>query len=138
MALRQTAGIFMVVALFLSCFACTTRTVQKAVGTPPISGAKYAPHNNQVLVTKASLPTNAKYEVLAQLRVGKRWYGSSKDVYQSLADGAREIGADAVVEAKIWYQPSGFSWSVPHGSGKAVKILDSASVDLKNVEEMWK
>ena len=133
---RQIAGIVMVVALFLSCFACTTRTVKNAVGTPPISETKYAPHNNPVLVTKASLPTSAKYEVIEQLRVGKRWYGSSKDVYQSMADGAREIGADAVIEVKIWYQPSGFSWSAPHGSGKAIKIMDPASVDLKNVDDI--
>ena len=31
------------------------------------------------------------------------WYGSSNNVLQSLADGARKLGADAVVEIKTWH-----------------------------------
>jgi hypothetical protein len=85
-----------------------------------------------------SLPASAKYEVLAELEVGKIWYGSSGNVLQSLADGARKLGADAVIEVKTWHQPSGFSWAAPHGSGKAIKILDSPSVDFASLPGEWK
>jgi hypothetical protein len=59
-------------------------------------------------------------------------------VLQSLADGARELGADVVVDVKTWHQPSGWSWVAPHGSGKAVKITKSTSVDLSNLGGDWK
>lgn len=55
-----------------------------------------------------------------------------------LAEGARELGADTVVEVKTWHQPAGWSWSAPHGSGKAVKILEPASVDLSALPGDWR
>jgi uncharacterized protein YbjQ (UPF0145 family) len=42
------------------------------------------------------------------------------------ADIARELGADAVVEVSIWRQPAGFAWATPHGSGKAVHLIDKS------------
>jgi len=99
---------------------------------------KYPPHCNRVFVTNESLPPTAKYEVLGQLEVGKVWYGSSDNVLESLADGARKIGADAVVEVETWHQPSGWSWAAPHGSGKAIKITDSASMDFSKLQGEWK
>lgn len=102
------------------------------------SVVKYPPHGNRVFVTKESLPPSVKYEVLGQLEVGKVWYGSSNKVLQSLADGARKLGADAVVDVKTWYQPSGWSWAAPHGSGKAVKIIDPASADFSRFRGEWK
>ena len=62
------------------------------------------------------------------------WYGSSDKVLDSLADGAREVGADAVVEVKTWHQSSGWAWAAPHGSGKAVKITDPAGFDFTTLE----
>ncbi len=103
-----------------------------------LGATKYPPHSNRVFVTSASLPATTSYEVLGSLEVGKVWYGSSKKVLQSLADGARKLGADAVVEVKTWKQASGWSWAAPHGSGKAVKITEPASVDFSNLEGDWK
>jgi uncharacterized protein YbjQ (UPF0145 family) len=89
------------------------------------------------LVTRASLPATAKYEVLGQLEVGKVWYGSSRNVLKSLADGARKLGADAVVEVKTWRQPSGWSWAAPHGSGMVVKITEPGSVEFSILGGDW-
>lgn len=99
---------------------------------------KYPSHSNQVYVTSGPLPDTAQYETLATLEVGKVWYGSSENVLQSLADGARELGADAVIEVDTWHQPSGWSWAAPHGSGKAVKISEAASVDFSGLDGAWK
>lgn len=103
-----------------------------------LSATKYAPHSNRVYVTGASLPTTVKYKVLAQLEVGKVWHGSSDNVFESLADAARELGADAVVEVETWHQPAGWSWAAPHGSGKAVKIIEPTSADLPSLGGVWK
>ena len=99
---------------------------------------QYSEHNNRVYVTTASLPGTVKYEVLANLEIGKVWYGSSKNVLQSLADGARKVGADAVVDVKTWHQPSGWSWAAPHGSGKAIKIIKFDNFDLTTLIGEWK
>ena len=77
------------------------------------------------------------FEIIASIEVGKVWYGSSKHILSSMAVRAREIGADAVIEVKTWRQPSGWSWAAPHGSGKAIKILDPSSIDLSNFKGEW-
>jgi hypothetical protein len=103
-----------------------------------LSATRYAPHSNRVYITRANLPTTVKCEVLAQLEVGTVWYGSSDNVFEALADGARKLGADAVVEVETWHQPAGWSWAAPHGSGKAVKIIEPTSVDYPSLEGGWK
>ncbi|WP_163832643.1 YbjQ family protein [Spartinivicinus ruber] len=69
--------------------------------------------------------------------MGKAWYGSSRKVFQSFADAARDLGANAVVDVRIWYQPSGWSWAAPHGSGKAVKVIEPFSIDFSQVKGYW-
>ncbi len=129
---KQIAQICAIVIGLMGCSAHNSFVSQ-------LSPTKYAPHSNPVYVTSSTLPGTAKYEILGQLEVGKRWYGSSRNVLQSLADGARnKLGANAVVEAKTWYRPSGWSWAAPHGSGKAVKITEPASVDFATLGGDWK
>lgn len=135
---QMIVWMFFITALLSGCSAHNPFIITDTTDTAMISQTKYAAHNNPVLVTEMSLPADARVEVLAQLEVGKIWYGSSNDTLQSLADGAREIGADAVVEVKTWLQPSGWSWAAPHGSGKAVKIIDPASVDFNSLNGTWK
>ncbi len=57
----------------------------------------YPPHTNLVIVMKAALPADA-FEPIAQVKAGKAWYRSTDNVQQALADRARELGADAVIE----------------------------------------
>ncbi len=105
-----------------------------------VSATKYASHNNRVYVTKANLPATAKYDVLGQIEVGKvgAVFESMDSVLQSMADSARKLGADAVVDVKTWRQPSFGSWFAPHGSGKAVKIIEKSSVDFSNLKGDWR
>ncbi len=135
---KQIAWVFVIVAGLTGCSAHSPLIVKNTTDVDQLSAKKYAAHSNRVYVTSASLPVTVKYEVLGQLEVGKVWYGSSGSVLQSLADGARKLGADAVVEVKTWHQPSGWSWWAPHGSGKAVKITEPASVDFSSLGGDWK
>jgi hypothetical protein len=84
------------------------------------------PHSRRVLITEKGLPAGAQYQVLETVEVGTIWYGGNEKVDRLMADHARAIGADAVIYVKHWRQPSGFSWAAPHGSGKAVKLSNSA------------
>jgi hypothetical protein len=97
----------------------------------------YPAHNRKVFLTQQLLPADIHYELIEKIEVGKIWYGSTKDVSQSIADRARQIGADAVVEMKTWRQPSGFSWAAPHGSGKAVRLSENATNSLSNLKGQW-
>ena len=56
-------------------------------------------------VTEDSLPANIDFEPISTIDVGKVWYGSSQDVYVSMATRARELGANVVIQAKRWRQP---------------------------------
>jgi hypothetical protein len=85
-------------------------------------------------VTQQPLPSGVAAEELARIDVGKIWYGSSKNVEISMADRARELGANAVVQVKTWHQPSGFSWAAPHGSGVAVRVDPKA---LESLSGSW-
>jgi len=112
------------------CTAHSPMIVKSTTDTEQHSAKKYAPHANKVFITESDLGPAVKYELLERIEIGKVWYGSGDDVKESLAERARQIGADAVIQVATWHQPSGFSWAAPHGSGKAVKILEG---DLKNL-----
>lgn len=135
---KQFAWVFVAVVALTSCSAHNPFIIKDTTEVRQPATTKYAPHNNRVWVMTASMPATAKYEVLGQLEVGKVWYGSSDNVLNSLADGARQLGADAVVEVKTWHQVSGWSWSAPHGSGEAIKVMDPASVDFPSLGGDWK
>ena len=97
---------------------------------------KFQAHENKVFLTKESLPPGIEFEEIAQIEVGKVWYGSPEGVYKTMADRARKLGADAVIEIATWHQPAGFSWAAPQGSGKAIKLIDRSSVDF-SMEGQW-
>ena len=133
----QSMWVLLATLALMGCSAHSPFNVKGTTDTAAISQERYPPHSNPVFVTTASLPSNVKYEVLAQIEVGKVWYGSGRNVLHTLAERGRQLGADAVIEAKTWHQPSGWSWAAPHGSGKAVKIAEKGSVDFSKIEGSW-
>lgn len=126
------------IAGLTACSAHSPMIMTSTTDVKPATSAKYAAHGDKVYVTASSLPESVKYEVLGQLDVGKVWYGSSENALESLADGARKLGADAVVEVKTWHQPSGWAWAAPHGSGKAIKFANRDKVDFNALGGSWK
>ncbi|MDX2300228.1 MAG: hypothetical protein NW204_10930 [Xanthomonadaceae bacterium] len=135
---KQIAWMCAMAVAVMGCSAHSPFILKSTTDVKQASATTYESHSNRIYVTRAALPPTAKYEVLGDLEVGKVWYGSSGKVLVSLADGARKLGADAVVEVKTWHQPSGWSWAAPHGSGKAIKITEPTSVDLASLEGEWK
>jgi len=121
---KQASFVFILSGILLGCSAHSPMIIHDTTDTHKISENKYPSHQNKVFLTQQPLPAGTEYEVIADIQVGKIWYGSSGNVYESMATRARELGADAVVEIRTWTQPSGFSWAAPHGAGKAVKLKD--------------
>ncbi|PIE72760.1 MAG: hypothetical protein CSA20_06165 [Deltaproteobacteria bacterium] len=132
----RTLGVLIAMFIVAGCSAHSPFIVKDTTDTEVVSKRSYPPHQNEVFLTEQPLPPDCQAEVIATIQVGKIWYGDAKNIYESLANRARELGADGVVEMKTWHQPSGFSWAAPHGSGKAVK-LDDTSV-FKQLTGEWR
>jgi hypothetical protein len=118
------------------CSAHNPMIISNTTTSTPVE-VRSAPISGKVFVSEQSLPPSVSYRVLSTIEVGKIWYGSSKDVLVSMADRARELGANAVVDVKTWHQPSGFSWAAPHGSGQAVHIDDVHQLEVLQPQGSW-
>jgi len=90
------------------CSAHNPFIVTDTTDSVPVGNSKYAAHHDKVFVTQQALPANIPYEVISQIEVGKVWYGGSDSVLVSMADRARELGANAVIQVRTWHQPSGW------------------------------
>ena len=64
-------------------------------------------------------------------------YNAPHIVYCRMAEKARECGADAIVDAKTWFQMSGWAWSAPHGKGTAIKLLKGSAADVSWPKGEW-
>jgi hypothetical protein len=128
-----------VTLLFIAgCSAHNPLIIKNTTETSSVSTNKYPAHTNKVFLTPDKLSPDIKYEVLETINVGKVWYGSKGNIEISLANRARQIGADAIINFKSWRQPSGFSWAAPHGSGDAIKLQNKSSIKFKNYTGKWK
>jgi hypothetical protein len=118
-----------VLAMMLSaCSAHNPFIVTNTAYVKPAGTQHYPARTGTVLVVEGPLPANVKFELLGDIEIGKVWYGGSDKLWQELADRARAVGADAVIEVKTWHQPSGYSWSAPHAHGQAVRILNPEDI----------
>lgn len=119
-------------ALLLMGSGCATHSVMRMSNSVSVSGKSataYPAHSNKVFMTEATLPASVKYEKLGQIDVGIVTYANEDAVLSRMADAARGLGADAVVDLHIWFQPAGWAWRAPQGKGQAVKLQDKAAFD---------
>ncbi len=133
---KPTLTTALVLFLLSGCSAHSPFILKNSVDVLPVAALGLEPHSKKVFVTRSRLDADT-YEIVARIDIGRIWYGSSSNIMQSMATRARELGADAVVELSTWRQPSGFSWSAPHGSGKAVKFKSDTKPDLSEVPGDW-
>jgi hypothetical protein len=122
-------------ALLLGCAAlalpgCSTHSIwiiSDSVSTQGVTG-HFAAHTNKVFLTDMSLPPSLKYESIGKIDAGKVTYSPTEGVLILMADESRKLGANAVINLKVWRQPAGWSWSAPHGSGEAIRVGDTNSL----------
>lgn len=107
----------LVFALSLAgCAATSTSTVSsEAKGLPAYTG--------KVFVTEEALPPGLQFievgEVEAEIKSG---YESGTKLYPLLAEEARKLGANAVVEVGGGRRPTLLSWAAAFVYGKAIKV----------------
>jgi hypothetical protein len=92
----------------------------------------------KVLVTTSALPAEGEFKVLGPLSVHARWPGSTSKATKLLAEQAKSMGANAVVEARVWQDLAFPAGIAPHGSGIAVRIVDEELLhSLANSGSTW-
>lgn len=122
----------LVTAAGLACTAASAQSVlldhRTATYGNPWRGSTTGPGahmlNNKTLVTFNSLPAQGNFEVLGRIEVYSRWFGSTRKAMTMLAEKARSLGANAVVETAVWQAPAFPATVAPHGTGIAVRIKD--------------
>lgn len=121
--------------LFLATTLCAI-TIGCSTHTSTIL-ATYPQHQGRVFVTEESLPSNIEFEMISTIEVGKKWYGSSNNALTSTADRARELGANAIIQSRTWFAPSGFSWAAPHASGQAIHVKNIKLLEAAGIKGTW-
>lgn len=134
--MKKIGLILVIISVFvMGCSAHNPFIIKNTTESTKLS--KYSPHTKKIFITRESLLTTDDFELISTIEIGKVWYGSSRSIYNAMANKARELGADAVIELKTWHQPSGWSWAAPHGSGKAIKFIDLSNMDLSKIKGKW-
>lgn len=78
----------------------------------------------KTLVSTSALPAKGEFEILGPLSVQSSWPGGTAKATRLLAEQAKGMGANAVVEARVWQAFAFPALFAPHGSGIAVRIKD--------------
>ncbi len=134
--LHSLAGALCLV-LLAGCAAHSPFILKNTTDTDLATQTKYPSYDGKVFVTEQAVPANVKFDMVGTIDVGKIWYGSDKNVLASMAERARQIGANCVMNVKTWHQPSGFSWAAPHGSGQAVRIKNVNTLRELGIAGDW-
>ncbi|WP_348814400.1 hypothetical protein NFG57_11980 [Halomonas sp. H10-59] len=83
-----------------------------------------------IFITQAGLPSDIEYEVIGVVKANARQgYDKAESLYPLLAQEARKVGANAIIEAYGGRTVSAFSWAAPFVGGTAVKVVDPQSLE---------
>jgi hypothetical protein len=110
---------------------CASRSTGQAPAAqaPAAKAPARAAYSGKVLIVGYPVPADLQYEVIGPIQVFKRGYGSTGMAFHMLGDKAREVGANAVVEASAWLAPAFPANVAPHGKGIAVFIENPKALD---------
>ena len=132
-------GKLVVLGSVITLAACSAHSPMILKTTTDVSlvTQQHPAHSNPVLMLEGPLPADVEYDIIATIDVGRVWYSGSDGILVEMANRARRLGADAVINVKRWRQPSGFAWAAPHGQGQAVKVRSKDKpLDLSSLGKM--
>ncbi|WP_077338523.1 hypothetical protein [Pseudocolwellia agarivorans] len=98
------------------------------------SSAPYVETNMRVTgpiyMTTATIPESVGYTVIGNVKANARQgYDKVETLYPLIADEAKKVGANAVINVKGGRTVSAFSWAAPFVSGTAIKIDDVSKLE---------
>ncbi|SIS90728.1 hypothetical protein [Neptunomonas antarctica] len=106
------------IVFFLSgCASVSSSSVPHVSESKRVSG--------QIYMTTATVPESVGYRVIGHVKANDRQgYGSVQSLYPLLAEEARKVGANAVINVKGGRTVAAFSWAAPFVGGIAIEIDD--------------
>lgn len=117
--------------LFVGLQGCAARA--KAIPVEGQTHVNSSSPTDKVCLLQGDLPYAVNYTILAQIKGSKRSYGSTDSVLNAMAQEAKRIGADAVINISAKQGFGGFMpWSHvrPKGTGAAIKLkTDQKPID---------
>lgn len=93
--------------------------------TPLPQGSSASSLDTKVLISTSALPVRGDFETLGALYVKSCWPGSTDKAKKLLAGQAKGMGANVVVEARVWQGLAFPAVVAPQGSGIALLVRDS-------------
>jgi hypothetical protein len=119
--MRVRGCLFVVCCLILS--SCAP-TAQAPAPAPPSAAA--AP----VLLLRRHIPQGVQYQILAPIAVHTHPPGQQEAALTRLADEARKMGANAVMEVETTPGAPGADGSLPDATGEAIRIITPPVEDV--------
>lgn len=89
----------------------------------------FPPHAHRVCLLAGGLPDDFKTVTIGTINATKRAYGGTDRLMAPIAQAARAVGADAVINLQADQRVKGpLPWRIvaPTGDGTAIKILDGS------------
>jgi hypothetical protein len=87
------------------------------------------PHVEPVCMLKSPLPSSIPHAIVGRIDASKQFYGGSNQLIPFMADEARKMGADVVVNLRVGQKMGWFAWAHPYGSGTGVKLSNKADLN---------
>ncbi|MCB5196576.1 hypothetical protein [Deefgea salmonis] len=109
----------------LTLSGCAARAYTKSSGDLQASSQ----HNEPVCFLIAPIPSSIPHTIIGEIKGSKRWYGSFSEVLKVMANEARRVGADAVMDLETKTDMNAIAWARPTGKGIAIKITDRSTFD---------
>lgn len=112
------------------------RLADSAVAAAPVAAQPTpapTPFSCRTFVSEKDVD-KAFYTTVKDIKVSKKGYGSTSEMYGELAEKVRKVGADAVINVHTWHAPSGFAWAAPHAGGMAIKWTPAGRAALPSLE----
>ncbi len=107
--------------------AATAQTYAPAYRVDSV--AQQVAQGYKVLLSYKNQPPEGSYEVLGPIYVNKHWFGGLDSAKKELAAAAREMGANVVLETRLWLAPAFPVPAAPHGQGIALRIRDTNLIE---------
>lgn len=97
------------------------------------SSTAYLPEDKRfvgrVYLVTSQVPEELGYEVIGNIKANARQgYDSVETLYPLLAEEARKVGANAIINVKGGRTVAAFSWAAPFVGGTAIKIDETENL----------
>jgi|SRR5680860_307183 len=123
-----------IIKLILVCFVIASLNGCSSVSsssTPHVAASEQT--SGPIFITQSALPSEIEYEIVGQVKANARkGYDNVESLYPLLAEEARKIGANAVINAYGGRTVSAFSWASPYTGGTAVKVKNTDALKSLN------